>query len=100
MSKIRQNLKETSYHIHKIINDKPPQPLGIFEEIKGLLEDIRKRGNELILTFRIQKKITIPYSKIFEGKLSKVIGKKVGLLRTDSAEKPTADMPCTSLKVS
>jgi len=63
--------------------DTPPQYLDYWEDIEGLLKDIRRFGNKLILTFEIQAVIEIPYSQTYEDQLKQALEKKVGILRTD-----------------
>ena len=72
----------------KTFNGKSSNFLNFWEEEEGLLKDVEKKDDKLILTFETYSNLFLPYSKNLEEQLQKVVGRKVGVLRTDFVENP------------
>lgn len=57
--------------------------LGEFQEVVGVLNEIVKYEEKMVLIFCSENKIVLPANRKLERNLQKKIGKRIGILRTD-----------------
>jgi len=58
--------------------------LKVWEEIVGILNDLRVNNGKLILSISSSINVEIPNQLVNKKMLEKVLGRRVGVLRTDS----------------
>ena len=58
------------------------------EEIVGVLNHVYEEDGELVAVFQMQYQIVLPNDLKLRNQLKKLIGKNVGILRTDHTHKP------------
>ena len=85
---VRKELARLSFYTDKEKKalEVPAKRLGEFEEVIGVLQEIKENEERMTLSFNNGTKIILSSDPQLKKKLEEKIGKKVGILRIDNKE--------------